>query len=69
MYILIIYSLFNFILSLSLSLFFFKVVKKLKLVGHPYKIFKNTAFVKDMFNTDMEVAKFEGNLGYDVIIY
>ncbi|EIW72781.1 hypothetical protein TREMEDRAFT_25428 [Tremella mesenterica DSM 1558] len=37
-----------------------KVVKKLKLTGVPYKIFKNTAFVKDMFNSALEVAKFEG---------
>ncbi|CAL9699611.1 unnamed protein product [Knipowitschia caucasica] len=36
------------------------VVKKLKLLGYPYKIFKNTCFVKDMFNTVLEVAKFEG---------
>ncbi|WOO85272.1 Ribosome biogenesis protein bms1 [Vanrija pseudolonga] len=37
-----------------------KIVKKLKLTGTPYKIFKNTAFIKDMFNSALEVAKFEG---------
>ncbi|KAG7492448.1 hypothetical protein MATL_G00014590 [Megalops atlanticus] len=36
------------------------VVKKLKLIGYPYKIYKNTAFVKGMFNSVLEVAKFEG---------
>jgi len=37
-----------------------KIVKKVKLAGVPYKIFKNTAFVKDMFSSALEVAKFEG---------
>ena len=37
-----------------------EIVKKLKLTGHPYKIFKNTAFIKDMFTTSLEIAKFEG---------
>lgn len=37
-----------------------EIVKKLKLVGYPYKIFKNTAFVKDMFSSSIEAAKFEG---------
>lgn len=37
-----------------------EIVKKLKLVGYPYKIFKNTAFIKDMFSTSLEVVKFEG---------
>lgn len=38
----------------------FKVMKKLKLVGHPVKIFKHTAFVEGMFNSSLEIAKFEG---------
>ena len=37
-----------------------EIVKKLKLTGHPYKIFKNTAFIKDMFGSSLEIAKFEG---------
>ncbi|PWN50183.1 DUF663-domain-containing protein [Violaceomyces palustris] len=37
-----------------------KIVKKLKLTGTPSKVFKNTAFIKDMFNSALEVAKFEG---------
>ena len=37
-----------------------KIVKKLKLTGVPYKVFKNTAFIKDMFTSALEVAKFEG---------
>ncbi|EJC97961.1 GTP binding protein [Fomitiporia mediterranea MF3/22] len=37
-----------------------KIVKKLKLTGAPFKIFKNTAFIKNMFNSALEVAKFEG---------
>lgn len=36
------------------------VVKKLKLTGTPYKIYKNTAFIRDMFSSALEVAKFEG---------
>lgn len=36
------------------------VVKKLKLTGTPAKIFKNTAFIKGMFNSALEVAKFQG---------
>lgn len=35
----------------------FEVVKKLKLVGYPDKIFKNTAFIKGMFNSDLEVSE------------
>jgi len=38
----------------------FEVVKKLKLTGIPYKIFKKTAFCKDMFNSQLEVSKFIG---------
>ncbi|TQV98810.1 hypothetical protein V2A60_007492 [Cordyceps javanica] len=37
-----------------------EIVKKLKLTGTPYKIFKNTAFIKDMFGSSLEIAKFEG---------
>lgn len=37
-----------------------KVVKKLKLSGTPSKILKNTAFIGGMFNSPLEVAKFEG---------
>lgn len=38
----------------------FPVVKKLKLVGTPTKIYKNTAFIGGMFNSDLEVSRFEG---------
>ncbi|MES1908170.1 MAG: hypothetical protein MHM6MM_001153 [Cercozoa sp. M6MM] len=38
----------------------FSIVKKLKLVGHPYKIHKHTAFIRDMFHSSLEVAKFHG---------
>ncbi|KAG9403175.1 Glycoside hydrolase 2 (Mannanase, beta-galactosidase) [Aphanomyces cochlioides] len=38
----------------------FHVMKKLKLIGHPTKIHKNTAFIRGMFNSELEVAKFEG---------
>lgn len=37
-----------------------EIVKKLKLTGHPYKIFRNTAFIRDMFSSAIEIAKFEG---------
>ncbi len=37
-----------------------EIVKKLKLTGAPYKIYKNTAFIKGMFNSALEIAKFEG---------
>lgn len=38
----------------------FKIMKKLKLIGEPFKIHKNTAFIKGMFNSKLEVAKFTG---------
>ncbi|PIN24705.1 GTP-binding protein AARP2 involved in 40S ribosome biogenesis [Handroanthus impetiginosus] len=37
-----------------------KIVKKIKLVGYPCKIFKKTAFIEDMFTSDLEIARFEG---------
>ncbi|MQL73194.1 hypothetical protein Taro_005538 [Colocasia esculenta] len=37
-----------------------RIVKKIKFVGTPCKIFKKTAFIKGMFNSDLEIAKFEG---------
>ncbi|XP_076282109.1 ribosome biogenesis protein BMS1 homolog isoform X1 [Lasioglossum baleicum] len=37
-----------------------QIMKKLKLTGVPLKIYKKTAFIKDMFNSALEVAKFEG---------
>ena len=37
-----------------------EIVKKLKLTGTPYKIFRNTAFIRDMFSSSLEIAKFEG---------
>ena len=36
----------------------FKIMKKLKLIGEPFKVHKNTAFIKGMFNSKLEVAKF-----------
>jgi len=36
----------------------FEIKKKLKLVGEPYKVFKNTAFIKNMFTSDLEVSKY-----------
>ncbi|PRD24562.1 UNVERIFIED_CONTAM: Ribosome biogenesis protein BMS1 [Trichonephila clavipes] len=36
------------------------VVKKLKLKGYPREVFKNTAFIKSMFTSPLEVSKYEG---------
>ena len=36
------------------------IVKKLKLTGVPYKVFKNTAFVRGMFTTHLECSRYEG---------
>ena len=38
----------------------YSIMKKLKLVGEPFKIYKKTAFVKNMFNSELEIAKFIG---------
>lgn len=45
------------ILSSNLS---YKIVKKLKLIGEPMEIHKNTVFVKGMFNSNIECSKFIG---------
>ncbi|KXZ47518.1 hypothetical protein GPECTOR_34g677 [Gonium pectorale] len=37
-----------------------RVVKKLKLVGTPFKIHRHTAFIGGMFTSCLEAAKFEG---------
>ncbi|KAJ8925423.1 hypothetical protein NQ315_009255 [Exocentrus adspersus] len=37
-----------------------QIMKKLKLIGYPLKIYKKTAFIKGMFNSALEVARFEG---------
>lgn len=36
------------------------VVKKLKLVGEPFQVRKNTAFIRHMFTSELEVARFIG---------
>ncbi len=36
----------------------FDVMKKLKLVGTPYRIYKNSALIRGMFNSTLEIAKF-----------
>lgn len=38
----------------------FEIVKKLKLIGEPVKVHKNTAFIKGMFNSELEVSKYIG---------
>ncbi|BBH09211.1 P-loop containing nucleoside triphosphate hydrolases superfamily protein [Prunus dulcis] len=37
-----------------------RIVKKTQTSWSPCKIFKNTALVKDMFTSDLEIARFEG---------
>lgn len=37
-----------------------EITKKLKLVGTPLQIFTKTAFIQGMFNSELEVANFEG---------
>lgn len=35
-------------------------MKKVKLIGEPFKILKNTSFIKGMFNSSIEVASYIG---------
>ncbi|XP_010673096.1 uncharacterized protein LOC104889551 isoform X2 [Beta vulgaris subsp. vulgaris] len=37
-----------------------QIKKKMKFTGVPCKIYKKTAYIKDMFTSDLEIAKFEG---------
>jgi ribosome biogenesis protein BMS1 len=37
-----------------------QIVKKLKLIGTPLKIFRKTAFITGMFSSILEASKFEG---------
>ena len=37
-----------------------RIMKKLKLKGTPFKVHKHTAFLGGMFNSQLEVSKFEG---------
>ncbi len=37
-----------------------RIMKKLKLKGTPFKVHKHTAFISGMFNSQLEVSKFEG---------
>nr|PVC52065.1 hypothetical protein MACL_00001055 [Theileria orientalis] len=39
----------------------YRILKKLKLIGEPYKIMKNTCFIKNMFNSELEVIKCIGS--------
>ncbi|EDO07910.1 ribosome biogenesis protein family protein [Babesia bovis T2Bo] len=39
----------------------FSIKKKLKVQGYPYKILKHTAFIKDMFTSELEVIKCLGS--------
>ncbi|KAF6149025.1 hypothetical protein GIB67_030492 [Kingdonia uniflora] len=37
-----------------------RIMKKIKFVGYPCKIFRKTALIKDMFTSDLEISRFEG---------
>ncbi|KNA09833.1 hypothetical protein SOVF_149750 isoform B [Spinacia oleracea] len=37
-----------------------QIKKKIKFTGEPCKIYKKTAYIKNMFTSDLEIAKYEG---------
>mmetsp|Transcript_44108 Transcript_44108/g.88467 ORF Transcript_44108/g.88467 Transcript_44108/m.88467 type:complete len:140 (+) Transcript_44108:2985-3404(+) len=40
----------------------FKIFRKIKLKGKIFKFFKKTAFIKEMFSSEMQITRFKGAL-------